>query len=282
MAQQHDFEIDLFAGGNDSGYHIQDLPGQKQRDHLVQYGYGSSRIVKGRLVDVIHGRLSPTGPPASLVVCTIKFLGSTPSKRFRSARITWDFAYADAHGDDGDGDDDGPEVYRISLDDQFVMKQSTVDKSTETSVEAGVQGGGGPAGLSLSTVWSRAHAVTIDDHISLYGSSVFTRKNVGEPNGAKWILEENRSQNSGIPGSLTTAVLLKRKNDRKFVGTIQIGAKMGVAAKVEDLFGRKPKVDPVVFDPALPPTSKDYDPLNLDKVVLDDIGVVKLHTSMEA
>ena len=144
-----------------------------------------------------------------------------------------------------------------------------------------MQGGGGPAGLSLSTTWSRAHAVTIEDHISLYGSSVFTRKNAGEPNGAKWILEENRSQSSGIPGSLTTAVLLKRKPDRAFVGTIQISAKMGVASKVEDLFGRKPKVDPVVFDPAVPPTSADYDPLNLDAVVLDDIGIVKLHTSME-
>ena len=275
MAQQYDFEIDLFASGNESGYHIQDLPGQKQREYLVQYGYGSSRIVKGRLVDVIHGRLNPSGAPASLIVSTIKFLGSTPSKRFRSAKITWDFAYAD------DGDDDWPEVHKISLDDQFVMKRSTVDKSTETSVEAGVQGGGGPAGLSLSTGWSRAQSVTIDDHISVFGSSVFTQKNAGEPNGAKWILEENRSQNSGIPSSLTTAVLLKRKPDKAFVGTIQINAKMGVASAMEDLFGRKPKVDPVVFDPALPPTSADYDTQNLDAVVLDDIGIVKLHTSME-
>ena len=90
---------------------------------------------------MIHGRLTPSGTPASLIVSTIKFLGSTPSKRFRSAKITLDFAYAD----DGDGDE-WPEVHRISLDDQFVMKRSTVDKSTETSVEAGVQAGGGPAG----------------------------------------------------------------------------------------------------------------------------------------
>ena len=275
MAQQYDFEIGLFAGGNESGYHIQDLPGQKQREYLVQYGYGSDRIVKGRLVDVIHGRLAPDGAPASLIVSTIKFLGSTPSKRFRSAKITWDFAYTDSDGGDW------PEVKKISLDDQFVMNTTTFDKSTETTVEAGLQGGGGPAGLSLSTGWSRAQSVTIADHISLYGSSVFTQKNAGEPNGAKWILEENKSQNSGIPSSLTTAVLLKRKPDKAFIGTVHINAKMGVASAIEDLFGRKPKVDPVVFDPALPPTSANYDLQNLDSVVLDDIGIVKFHTSME-
>lgn len=275
MAQQLEFEIDLFAGGNEGGYHIQDLPGQKQREYLVQYGYGSDRIVKGRLVDVIHGRLTPDGAPASLIVSTIKFLGSTPSKRFRSAKITWDFAYADSDGDDF------PQVKKVSLDDQFVMKTTTVDKTTETIVEAGIQGGGGPAGLSLSTGWSRAQSVRIDDHISLYGSSVYTHKNAGDPNGAKWILEENRSQQSGIPASLTTAVLVTRKPDKAFIGTIQISAKMGIASAMEDLFGRKPKVDPVVFDPGLPPTSAGYDAQNLDDVVLDDIGIAKLYTSIE-
>lgn len=271
MAKQYEFDIDLFAGGDASGYHIQNLPDQQQREYLVQYGYGSDRIVKGRLVDVIHGRLAPDGAPASLIVSTFKFLGSTTSRRFRSAKITWEFAYA---GSDGE---EWPEVMKISLDDQFVMKTTTVDTSSETKLEAGLQGGGGVAGLSLSTGWSRAQSAKIDDHISLYGSSVFTHKNAGEPNAARWILEENKSQKSGIPGSLTTAVLLKRKSDRGFIGTIQVNAKMDVASSIEDLFGNKPKVDPVVFDLALPSTNAKYDPQNLGCVILDDIGVVKLH-----
>ena len=276
MAKQYEFDIDLFAGGDAGGYHMQNLPDQKQREYLVQRGYGSDRIVKGRLVDVIHGHLAPDGAPASLIVSTFKFLGSTPSRRFRHAKITWDFTYADS-----DGGEEWPEVKKISLDDQFVMKTTTFDKSTETKLEAGLQGGGGVAGLSLSAGWSRAQSAKIDDHISLYGSSIFTQKNAGEPNAARWILEENKSQNSGIPGSLTTAILLERKPDRAFIGTIQVHAKMDTASKLEDLFGRKPKVDPVVFDLALPPTNANYDPQNLDSVVLDDIGTVKLHTSME-
>ncbi len=275
MAEQYAFDIDLFAAGDAGGYHMQNLPGQKQREYLVQRRYGSDRIVKGQLVDVVHGRLASDGAPASLIVSTFKFLGSTLSRRFRYAEITWDFYYPDSDGEEW------PEVKKISLDDQFVMKMTTFDKNTEAKVEAALQGGGGTAGISLSTGWSRAQSAKIDDHISLYGSSIFTQRNAGEPNGATWILEENKSQKSGIPGSLTTAVLLKRKPDKAFNGMIQIKAKMDVAATVEDLFGRKPKVDPVVFDLALPPTSADYDPQTLDSIVLDDIGIAKLHTPMQ-
>ena len=275
MAEQNEFDIDLFAAGNAGGYHMQNLPGQTQREHLVQYGYGSDRIVKGRLVDVVHGRLSPDGDPASLIVSSFKFLGSTPSKRFRYAKITWDFAYADSEGREA------PEVKKISLDDQFVMKMTTFDESTEKKMDAGLQGGGGPANLSLSAGWSHDHFAKIDDHISLYGTSIFTQKQSGEPNAAMWVLEENKSQKSGIPGSLTTAILVKRKPDRQFIGMIHIHAKMVAASSIEDLFGRKPKVHPVVFDLALPPTNAKYDSQNLDSIVLDDIGIVKLHTSME-
>ena len=276
MAKEYDFDIDLFAAGDAGGYHMQNLPGQKQREHLVQYGYGSDRIVKGRLVDVIHGHLVPNGDPASLIVSTFNFLGSTPARHFRYANITWDFAYADADGEEW------PEVKKISLDDQFVMKKTTFDESTEKKVEAGLQGGGGVASVNLSTGWTHAQSAKIDDHISLYGTSVFTHKNAGEPNAARWILEENKSQKSGIPSSLTVAILLKRKPDREFVGMVQVKAKVDVASSIEDLFGRKPKVDPVVFDLTLPPTSVKYDPEKLDSIVLDDIGIAKLHTSIQS
>ena len=73
MAEQYEFDIDLFAAGNTGGYHMHNLPGQKQREQLVQYGYASNRTVKGRLADVILGRLSPDGGPASLIVSTFKF-----------------------------------------------------------------------------------------------------------------------------------------------------------------------------------------------------------------
>ena len=251
---------------------MQNLPDQKQREYLVQYRYSSDRIVKGRLVDVIHGRLTPDGDQASLVISTLKFLGSTSFRRFRYAKITWDFAYADSDGHEW------PEVRKISLDEQYVMNQTTFDESNGTNLGAGPQGGGEMASLSLSAGWSQTRSAKVDDHISLYGSSIFTQQDAGEPNGAKWILEENRSQRSGIPGSLTAVVLVKRKPDRAFIGTIQIKAKMGLGSTMEDLFGKKPKVHPVVFGLALAPKSAKYDQQNLDSSVLDDISIAKLNT----
>ena len=112
----------------------------------------------------------------------------------------------------------------------------------------------------------------------MYGSSIFTQQDGGEPNGARWILQENRSQRSGIPGSLTTAVLVKRKPDKAFIGMIQIKAKMDLGSTLEDLFGKKPKVHPVVFDRALAPKSAKYDQQNQDSIVLDDISIAKLNT----
>lgn len=40
---------------------MQNLPDEKQRGCLVQYGHGSERMVKGRPVDVLYGRLAPDG-----------------------------------------------------------------------------------------------------------------------------------------------------------------------------------------------------------------------------
>lgn len=137
------------------------------------------------------------------------------------------------------------------------------------------------ASLSLSAGWNRSQSATIADHISLYGTTKFIHQSGGEPDGAEWVLENNGSQRSGIPSSLTTAVLVKRKPDRAFIGAIGVRAKTGLGSVAEILYGgTKPKVDPVVFDTTLVPSSANYDPQNLDSIALDDIGIAKLNTLM--
>ncbi|CAK43295.1 hypothetical protein An18g04950 [Aspergillus niger] len=70
--------------------------------------------------------------------------------------------------------------------------------------------------------------------------------------------EENASQRSGIPGAITTAVLLRRDPGRLFTGTIEVKAER-----------------------ALPPTiTTVFDAQHLDAVELDNIPAVVLHTSL--
>jgi hypothetical protein len=271
MAEQYEFDIDLFPGGDeDSGYHMQNLPGEVQREYLIQRGSG--RMVKGRLVDVIHGHLATGGEPATLIVATFKFLG-TKSERFRYAKITWSFAYDDPN------DNDCPQVAKISLDDQFVMNQTTVNESTELSATAALQAGAPVATANISSGWKRTQSVESSDQISLYGSTTFSRRGLKGPDGAKWILEENKSQKSGIPSSLTTAVLLKRK-DKIFEGTVQVKVSAGFDEVMANYFGMKPKVDPVKFDPTRKPSSDKYNTQKLDDINLDDINTVKFRTPL--
>lgn len=178
MAENYEFGIDLFSGdAAKTGYRIGNLNNQDQRTYPAQYG--SNRMVKGRLVDVIHGHLTPTGDPATLIISTFKFLGSTHANRFQYAKITWDFTYADQ--DSGES----PEVVNLSLDDQYVMNQTTTATSTERSDDAGLQGGASDASANISTGWERSESADVQDHISVYGTSVFTQTYAGGPNGAQ-------------------------------------------------------------------------------------------------
>ncbi|GFN10358.1 translation elongation factor EF-1, subunit alpha [Aspergillus tubingensis] len=283
MANQYTFTIPLHETGNeDSAYRMTNLPNEEQRHYLIHRTYHrSDRIVKGRLQHVIHGNLHPDDhvSNATLIVAKFEFLGQTLDRRFKYARIKWDFAYADMDDDDEDGDGDTPEVRKVSLDGQYVMNESVVSLSKEVRGDAGVQGGG-VVTASIGTGWTRSQSAEVKDHISIFGTSLFTNRLCGEPNGAQWVLEENASQRSGIPGAITTAVLLRRDPGRVFVGTIEVKAEMGRFNKIEDWLGKKPRVDPVVFNPALPPTTKVYDAQHLDAVDLDAIPAVVLHTSL--
>ncbi|ERF71930.1 hypothetical protein EPUS_06489 [Endocarpon pusillum Z07020] len=283
MAEQYEFDIDLFDGGTPgSAYHMSNLPGEDQRHYLAQYG--STRTVKGILTDVVHGHLTSGGDAATLIVSTFKFLGSTRANRFVSANITWEFFYADPAkpGVAAVGLDDWPEVVNLSMDDQFVMDRETFTLSKDRSLEAGLQGGAFGASTSISSGWTRSESGNVHDHISLYGSSIFPQRNAGEPTGAKWVMEENATGESGIPDTLTTAVLLRRKPGKRFIGVIDIKAKqkLDLSSRIAQLVSTKPKVSPIRFDPALKATTDKYEPDELEKVVLDDINIVRFKTEL--
>lgn len=275
MADQYTFEVSLFSGGEEeSGFHTQNTTNEEvQRRYLVQRG--SNLVLKGELVDVIHGTLRPDGPPASLIISSFKFLGSNSSHRFRFAKITWEFKDAESETSYD------PEVLKLSFDGQFSMNERPVQQTSTSSGNASVQAGYAGANANVGGTWEQSRSIEKVDRITLFGTSIFSRnKNFGEPNGAMWIMTENKSQGNGIPDSVTTAVLLQRKLDRKFCGTIQIKVKAGIGYSMENLFGDKPKDDPVNFVPQHKPPSTMYDQhrQNLDKIDLDEISLVKFYT----
>ena len=274
MARPYEFDIALDFARDSGGYHLQYPPPDAS---------DSVRIVKCQLVDVIHGYFAPDyGDQASLIVATFKFMDSTPFRRYREGVINWDFAYADPRGDEW------PEVVQMSLREQHVMKKETLDASNEANAAAGSRAAGEPAALRVAGDWEPTGLGKAGGDIALYGSYTALEENEGLPNGARWVLQESTRMKTGIPVSLSTALLIRRHPNRAFVGTIQIKAEFDIApstprylnrtSSTQDYYGKK---DDLLFDPARPPTSARYDAMNLDLVILDDIDVAVPPTSTQ-
>ena len=119
----YDFEIDLFAAGNESGYHIQDVPGQKQPESprpIRLLTAPPASIVKSRLVDVIHERPDPA---TTLIVSTNKSLSFHPLLTLPLRQNHLGLRLPPAPPTTIDWP---PSAHKISFDDQFVMKRYTV------------------------------------------------------------------------------------------------------------------------------------------------------------
>jgi hypothetical protein len=69
---------------------VQNKPGEVQRRLLFDRSTSTSVVAQGKLVDVLHGYLSPGGDPATLITIDFRFL--SPKSRIRSATIKLRFA----------------------------------------------------------------------------------------------------------------------------------------------------------------------------------------------
>ncbi|KAG0131235.1 hypothetical protein HOY82DRAFT_503362 [Tuber indicum] len=274
------FSIALFpTGSTGSAFRTQNTPGEFQRQNLVDRS--SDFMVQGDLVNVIHGRFSPGGDEATLVVTEFRFLSSQNGRHFRRATIEFLFARTPDNMSDGSYD---PEVVRISL-----MGKNSLNPTYETQelkrimgTTAEVNGGsflklGGNIGWEVTKSFQREYRATVTGAIALEG------RNFGAKNQAKWIMLENESaaNGDGIPTLLRTAILLKRKYGGTFVATIKVNTKVdtlnSMFDKFEKLFGRIPKDDPVFFDPDLPPMGNvptDLDIENLSSYDLEKLSTV--------
>ncbi|KAI9779171.1 MAG: hypothetical protein M1839_007706 [Geoglossum umbratile] len=262
-----DFVVDLCPTGDEGAtYHIKNAPGGEiQRPHLVDRG--SSLVVQGDLVQVLHGTLSPDGAPATLLVVDFNFVSMELSRRFKSAKITLRFADARSRFDQD------PEVIRIAPCGYFSIHPTQKREEVKRSVNLSAQAGGAVAGVNTGFGWELTESVERQDQTTLAGTIRLEGRTYGPKDTARWVLMENVTQKSGVPANLRGAILLKRKNfDDQFIATIQIEAEVDLISSTRSLFGRIPKDDPVVFDPNYAPTSEGFDLDNLEGYALETLS----------
>lgn len=263
MAETSSFKIYLDPEADGGNFRYQNAPGEVQRQHLVDRG--DTLMVLADLVDVIHGRLSPQGDHATLVITDFQFIPSKNSRRFTSATITFLFESSNPASCE-------IEVIDIAPQGHHSMLPTTTQVELTRSANLSGQGGATGASIAAGLGWELKESKQEKDETTLTGSIRLQGREFGGKNTARWTLSENRSQKSGIPTLLRTAILLKRQDkgggpNERFRAGVDIKSNVdlvsSIGESIDKVLGRLPRDDPVIFDPLREPSSLSFDPDNL-------------------
>ena len=284
----HDFTIPLYEAGNDgASFRLRNQPGEIQREYILQEdSAGSELTIHGKLVNVVHGKYTPNGPPATLAIMQFEFVGSEAhGKRFRKANIVVNFA---SNINDKFGSNDDPEVVAIAPHGGFAMCSSTEEEQTKISVSGKLLTGmlGNFLGFEVGSGWERSKSVVREDRTTVHGSIRIEGRSLGPPNTAKWALSENKIQRHGIPTVMRTAILvMPRTSSGKFRAIFDIEATVDVLyntqRRLKQFLGRS-VVEPVHFSQDRKPMGPDLvglDPENLSAYAtkMKELGFIKVH-----
>ncbi|OAA57930.1 hypothetical protein SPI_06815 [Niveomyces insectorum RCEF 264] len=206
------------------------------------------------LLGVVHGTLNTKAksPRATLMVFKFRFDTIKHARRMTRARIDIEF-FAKKKGDEA------PEVLAVAPNERWsvVPTEDREKLSAGGKVKAGVSGvpfvdlG---AEVSLRKTWSKdisdATTVTGGTHL---GENI----DAGAPTACGWTLLENKKRQTGLPDSLTVAVLVTRTNDKPFHAMVNLEARGNIRTEMDWMLNKIPVDDPVLFNPSNAQQTKD-------------------------
>lgn len=268
MTEEIDFDVELHEQGDEGGtYRTQNDPlGSLQRDNITERR--GALDIRCTHKDVIHGFLKDGVGPASLIVYEFQF--DRRKKARRISRIDIEFVYVGGARD--------PEVLEVAPRGRMSMEPT---KQTEVITRIGELKTGVILGGSYK--WMKVTNRETTGATIVVGSPILVKRNYGSSNGVSWTLLENESTLTGVPAFFRAAVLLKRVDDSNFHSIFTINASVDLSSSLKALFGSKPKDDPIIYDPKLPPTNRPcgYDLENLETIDLQELGVASFTTRTE-
>jgi hypothetical protein len=205
----------------------------------------------------VHGYLDSSIPspiPATLIV--LEYNLSNPSSN-KYTEVFTAFEFSSGIGKKGTGGEEGPHVIAwapktAKAHVTTAEERKTKDRKFE-ELRLDVLGNGGkisaPLGNSTTEVGTRNYFQYISSDKSLSG------KGGTGYNRVWWHMEENKREKDGVPPSITTAVLLERKDDEKFSGKFVLNLQATKLHKARNEWNRFWGIvedDSVLFDPKLP------------------------------
>ncbi|KAF9768914.1 hypothetical protein IL306_013724 [Fusarium sp. DS 682] len=246
------FGISLAPKGEEgSGFHTQNDPSNPyQRENIIERK--GAVDIRCSSVDIVHGLFDPEGD----VLCTLLVLEFRFDPRKRARRIAHvDIELRFAGSEPGIAD---PHVYAIAPNGTIQFSQTTQTETTTTGGDVTLGAGGAGVNLGTSLKYEREIAREMSYAASVTGSIDLRGRNYGERNCASWTLMENPELKTGVPISMRTAILLKRRDEGRFQCVVTVRAKADWKTSLEWLVGTTKRDDPVLLDPTLGPTSDRY------------------------
>ncbi|KAM0226898.1 hypothetical protein ACHAPO_011992 [Fusarium lateritium] len=226
------------------------------------------------LEKVIHGTLS-SDEYGSIIVMKWFF---QPSLGRRISKATIKLLFEVASNDS----DTELEVRDISFEGSYSLMPTTQENVTTTGIDttAGVQQ---VAQANVTAKWEKTTTSAKTDAITLNGGKRLV-KNTPPKRIAKWELYENESQPQGIPGMLKVAVLIARDDEEKFQCRVDFDCKTDFRTKMEGVFEKIPKDDPIIFQPDSSDKGRrenknaTYDAKDLGNICLDGLSDLTYRT----
>ena len=247
--------VPMFISGDDNNtFRVRNKSLTDWERRIVVERLTKATEIRCLLLDVVHGRLSakPDSPPATLMVFKFRFDPIKHGRRLIQARIDIEFFAKEAGGE-------APTVLAIAADERWSVIP-TVDHESWSAggkLTAGVSGVpltnlGGEA--SLQRTWAK----DISDATTVTGGAHLGQGiDSGEPTACGWTLLENGTRNTGLPSSLTVAVLIERKTDKQFNAVVNLEARGNLRTRMDWMFSKIPVDDPVLFNPATAKSAPD-------------------------
>ena len=264
------------TGGLPGGYHTSNNPQAPYQRQTVTERRGPVDI-RCKAREVVHGFMSPDNDAfATFLVYDFHFDASKRFRRVAWADVTFQFSSSEAGVSP-------PEVVGMVPLGRYALLPTTQETSytREGGLNADVGGFGATVGASATL--SKTVSGTVTTEVKVVGNKVCDV--YGRETGVSWSLHENEGSRKGVPSFFRAAILLKREQDVPFECTVKIDVEADWRTQMRRFWGSKPKDDPILFDPDMPPTNKlrgKYDTENLGGINLDEFFDITFETMFDS
>ncbi|KAF4961921.1 hypothetical protein FSARC_9962 [Fusarium sarcochroum] len=261
------------VGNEDSTYRTENASFSDWERHNVIERTRGQIHTRVELLEVTHGTFDEDGDEATLMVFRFRFDPQKNSRRVIRARVDVIF-----RGEDGNSE---PIVEAIAPEQRWSVVPTTDLESITKGGELNLGASGVPflqAGGSAK--FEKTITQDISDAITVSGARRLRKgRNWGQAGVAAWNILENERRESGVPDSVTVAVLLRREDSEPFNAIVELEAKVDWHTGLENKFLRVPLDDPILFNPQLtkkkPKKGRSYGVGNLASVDLYELCKVR-------